>query len=373
MAAIALATAHPLESHRAMVIHGSLPAPDQHEALLGRKLSPTPPHVANRALYIPSHNDKVTHLPVYEFTEDFRETIKDEPIGSSRFKTRFGLMTKPCGDGRGTSSVSYLLDFDPLEARQSLSGPEMGHRRKSSLGGIVTKATIQRRMLFGTDVEVGLTLPPHPAPGTRVEAGAAACTISPSSTTLAIPLLTSFPVPPTISKFGSSRNAWLTLTVQSLLDDPRTLQWQMHPAEHGMLRYTLVEIPAAGAHTTTTLGGEDKDLSDEVPFSAANPDHEHLIRAIYHNVGLGFSLSQPFSEGVLLLQSGLDPELEALILASLVGVLWRARNEESRPRKVSKSEASAKPARKQSVDEGESVASPGGKKGRLFSKILGKK
>lgn len=363
--------AQTLAGHRSMVIHGSLPAQDLYEAQSSRKFPPTPAQLTNRILYVPSHNDKVTHLPVYEFTDEFKDAVKDESIGSSRFKTCFGLMKKPCGDGTGTSSVSYLLDFEPLEARTttSLPSPEVRHRRKSSLAGLaVTKATVQRRMLYGAGVEVGLTIPPHPLPGTRLEDGAVACTMSPASTTMNIPVVTSFPVTPTISKFGSSLNPWFTFTVPSLLDEERTLQWQMHSAELGMLRYTLVEIPTGAS--TNIVSTEDAEGENKIPFSAADPENAHLIRAIYHNVGLGFSLSQPYSEGTLLVDNNLDPELEALILASLVGVLWKARSEESKPRKVSRSDGSGKPVRKGSVDEGEPT-SPGKKK--FFRKILGKK
>lgn len=367
--------AHPLAGHRSMVIHGSLPAPDLHEAQLGRRLAPTPPHLTHRILYVPSHNDTATHLPVYEFTHDFHDAVKDEPLGSSRFKTRLGLMAKPCGDGRGSSRVAYLLDFEPSEARRrSSSGPEgagRGGRRKSSSivgGGVVTRAVVQRRMMFGAGAEVGLTIPPHPpVPEARLEEGAVACVVSPASTTVDIPVVASFPVTPTVSKYGCSRNAWFTFTVSSLLDEERTLQWQMHPVEQGMLRYTLVEIPS-GTPTTTNAG--ERAEGQAIPFSAVDPENEHRIRAIYHNVGLGFSLSQPFSEGALLVQDDLDPELEALILASLLGILWKVRSEEGRPRKVSKSDGGGKPARKGSVDEGEPT-SPGKK--RLFSKILGKK
>ncbi|KAJ4388610.1 hypothetical protein N0V93_006069 [Gnomoniopsis smithogilvyi] len=359
--------AHALAAHRSMVIHGSLPTLDQYDTQLGRKIPPTPPHLTSRSLYVPSHNDKITHLPVYEFTDEFKAAIKDEPIGSSRFKTCFGLMKKPCGDGTGSSSVMYLLDFEPLEVRRSLSGPEVRNRRKSSVGSLVTKATVQRRMLYGAGVEVGLTIPPLPLPGTTLEDGTVACIISPASMTMTIPVVTSFPVTPTISKFGSSRNPWFTFTVPSLLDEERTLQWQIHPTELGMLRYTLIEIPQVTPVNVKASGNAEEP---EVSFSAADPENEHLIRAIYHNVGLGFSLSQPFSEGALLIQNDFDPELEALILASLLGVLWRARNEESKVRKGSKSDSSGKPARKGSVDEGEATG-PGKKK--LFRKILGKK
>ncbi|KAF3771346.1 hypothetical protein M406DRAFT_232462, partial [Cryphonectria parasitica EP155] len=249
-------------------------------ALLGRKLRPTPSHLTSRVLYLPSHNDKVAHLPVYDFTAEFGDVVRDEPVGGSRFKTRLGLMAKPVGDGRGPSEVSLT----------------------TMTTGLATNATVQKRSLYGGGAEVGLAIPPLAPLGPDTEDGAVACTLAPRSTTINIPLVTLFPVEPTTSRFGSSRNPWFTFTVPSLLDDERTLQWQIHPVEQGSLRYTLVEIP-----------------------HSSEEENEGRIRAIYHNVGLGFSLAQPFSEGALLLQDGLDAELEALIVASLLGLLWRVR------------------------------------------------
>ncbi|KUI52788.1 hypothetical protein VP1G_00289 [Cytospora mali] len=394
---------YPLYPHPA--IHGFnvppgvyISPPDQYEALLGRKLSPTPSRLTSRTLYLPPHNDKATHLPIYDFTKEFKDTIRGEPIGSSRFKTNFGLMKKPVGDGRGASQVSYLVDFEALEARSlPLTPPSSPARRKSSsaassLGRLVpTHATVRRRMLYG-DAEVGLTIPPRLAPDFAMEDGDVACIITPRSTGEGIELVTSYPLRPTVSKFGSSRNPWFTFTVPSLLDDDRTLQWQIHPVEHGLLRYTLVELPRRaavdddrwwedskevdgwGGETKRTRKSRDSD-EEKPPYCASERKNEHLIRAIYHNVGLGFCLSQPFSEGALLLQNDLDPEFEAIIVASLLGLLWRARGEESKPRKNSRSEGST-PARKKSVSAGSnekegwsSTESSPNKKG-LFGKIL---
>lgn len=343
---------------------GGLTAPDQYEAILGRKLSPTPPHLTDRILYVPSHNDQVTHLPLYDFTTDFKAAVKDDPIGSSRFKTSFGLMHKPIGDGRGTSTVCYLLDFEPLESRKTVpAAPALGRRRKSSLGLVITQATVQRRML-GASAEVGLTIPPHPLPGSQMEDGTVAYSMTPSSTTVEIQVKTSFPISATISKFGSSRHPWFTFTVPSLLEGERTFQWQIHPVEHGLLRYTLVELP----HGASSSLPHEKDI----PFSAAREGNENLIRGIYHNVGLGFCLSQPYSEGALLLQNDLEPELEALMVASLLGLLWRVRSEEMRPRKSSKSEANTLSDGKKSVSEKDAPAQTGSKK-KFLNKILRKK
>lgn len=88
-------------------------------------------------------------------------------------------------------------------------------------------------------------------------------------------------------------------------------QWQIHPLEHGPLRYTLIELPSP---------------SDDV--SAIEPQNQHRIKAVYHNVGVGTSLVQPFSEGVLLLpknKNDMDADFEIAVVTSLVALLWRAR------------------------------------------------
>lgn len=94
-------------------------------------------------------------------------------------------------------------------------------------------------------------------------------------------------------------------------ESPMLYQWQIHPVEHGPLRYTLIELPSPDANS-----------------SAVEPQNQRLIKAIYHNVGVGTSLVQPFSEGVLLLPKNnkdMNAELETAVVASLMGLLWKAR------------------------------------------------
>lgn len=315
-----MATASAIAIHSALVFQEQLNNPE----LNGRKLSVAPAHLS-RILYIPSHNDKATtHLPIYEFAEDYRNAVRDEPIGSSRYKTSFGLMKKPVGDGR-SGDVQYLVDFElPL----GIGGGK---------GGM--KGTVRRRAL-GTGVEVGLSMP----------AGADDdFEMLPSSTTARIPVDISYPVPATITKFGTTRNPWFTFTIPNLLDADRTLQWQVHPAEHGLLRYTLVELspPSTPGQTRSAVGNDS------------------IVRAIYHNVGLGFSLQQRYSEGALLIPEDLDFELEALIVASLLGMLWQVRrmgqNLLARARRSSRSDA--KPVNAETDDFGPP-------KHKLFRKIL---
>lgn len=101
---------------------------------------------------------------------------------------------------------------------------------------------------------------------------------------------------------------WFTITST---ESSASYQWQIHPVEHGPLRYTLIELPSSG-HGASTV----------------EPENQHRIKAIYHNVGVGTSLVQPFSEGVLLLpanEKDMDADLEAAAVTSLMGLLWKCR------------------------------------------------
>lgn len=68
---------------------------------------------ACRALYMPKQNCSVKGvLPVYDFTESYRDKLRDENIGSDKWKYTLGLMRKPRGDGKDNAEVTYLVDFE---------------------------------------------------------------------------------------------------------------------------------------------------------------------------------------------------------------------------------------------------------------------
>ncbi|KAG6361726.1 hypothetical protein INS49_009954 [Diaporthe citri] len=164
-----------------------------------------------RALYIPKHNGNMKGvLPVYDFTQGYSDKLRDENIGSDKWRYTLGLMRKPQGDGKDGAEVAYLVD---------------------------------------------------------------------------------------VEEFNNAA-------------EKQVINWQIHPVEHGPLRYTLVELPSP-----------DQDAS------AVEPENQHRIKAIYHNVGVGTSLVQPFSEGVLLLPASrvMDADPETVVLTSLIGLLWKAR------------------------------------------------
>lgn len=124
--------------------------------------------------------------------------------------------------------------------------------------------------------------------------------------------MASFPVEDTTSSVGTARHPFYALPSR---DGSEKLQWQIHPLETGPLRYTLVADPSEG----------DEDLTPA----------EDSIRAVYHQIGSGPSLSTASSEGVLLLpevKSGDTSLTEEMVVASLLGLLWRVRGMEVKPR-----------------------------------------
>jgi hypothetical protein len=123
-----------------------------------------------------------------------------------------------------------------------------------------------------------------------------------------VPVRMSFPIPDSLTKAGISRNPYFSF---SLPGSTAIFQWQIHPVEHGPLRYTLIAV--------------DPDFTTR--DGAAQTGEK--VQAIYHHVGLGTSLStMQHSEGVLLLppcRDGQDSAQEGVIVASLLGLLWRLR------------------------------------------------
>ena len=97
------------------------------ETRMGRKLSSAPAQL-KQILYIPDHNNNVTHLPLYNVAASYNKTVGEWPVGSSRFKTSLSLMQKPVGDGRD-AEVTYLVDFfQGLPVTATVSKRTLGHQ-----------------------------------------------------------------------------------------------------------------------------------------------------------------------------------------------------------------------------------------------------
>lgn len=120
-----------------------------------------------------------------------------------------------------------------------------------------------------------------------------------------IDVSTTYPLPSLKTNVGALHFPYFRF---SLPRDAAIYEWQIHPLDHGTLRYTLIDLSA-----------------DPTEVQDAN------IRAIYHHIGYHGSLFLPQSEGVLLLpelNEETDRLLESVIVSSLVGLLWRIRGME---------------------------------------------
>jgi hypothetical protein len=282
------------------------------ENVMGRRPSVTPAHLS-LILYIPRHTNATTHLPIYEVSEQYSKAdVGSALIGSSMFTIRLGLMNTPREDGTD-ADVQYLVDFNTT---------------LDEGGGEIVSAKVQQRVLGNAGSEVALLLQASPEAEFTIKI--------PSSNPFRnkVPVQMSSPIPDSITKVGISRNPYFSF---SLPGSTATLQWQIHPIEHGPLRYTLVATD-----------------SRSVAEAGAAPAGQK-VQAIYHHMGLGTSLStMQHSEGILLLppcHDGQDSAQEGVVVASLLGSLWRMRG-------------MAPPGRK---------ASEGGAKKSLFGKMLRKR
>ncbi|KAB5551266.1 hypothetical protein GE09DRAFT_167628 [Coniochaeta sp. 2T2.1] len=269
------------------IIQQSRNAAAEVESVMGRRPSATPSHLS-RILYVPRHTSLTTHLPLYDVSEQYaRADVGSALIGSSLFTIRLGLMKPPREDGTD-GDVQYLVDFQE--------------------GGDGMVGKVQQRVLGNAGSEVDLLLGGGGAGaggggggGSEEEGTAFTVKIVASNNPFRnrIPVRMSFPIPDSITKSGISQNPYFAFVLPG--GGGRTYQWEIHPVEHGPLRYTLVSV-----------GGADGRQKTE--------------EAMYHHVGLGASLStMQYSEGILLLPPCRDSALEGVVVASLLGLLWRVR------------------------------------------------
>ncbi|RHZ63619.1 uncharacterized protein CDV56_108682 [Aspergillus thermomutatus] len=253
-------------------------------ATLGRQLSTTPEHLS-RVLYIPRHDGTTSHLPLYDISSRYFEAIGDAPIGSSKYTVSLGMMKRPKGDGTDHIPVAYIVNFTAGD-------------KDKVVGTVEYRVQPDSTVADNAEVEMTIGKTEEEACSIKVN-GNSAQPIDPVTVGI------SYPIPPSETKVGKVKHPYFhfRLPFESKMTQ---FDWQVHPVEHGPLRYTLVRLP--------------EETADE---SSTEPKAE--IHAIYHHIGLGVSMSVSHSEGVLLLPPCADPKSEAMIVASVLGMLWRLR------------------------------------------------
>ena len=261
------------------------------DQLLGRQLRPTPRHLS-RAVYIPDHGNNTTHLPLYNVTEGYEAAIGDTPIGGCEFKTRLCLMRKPT---RNTVDVDvgFLVNVHVQGSFVTVQERCLG------VGQEAYMYVIQVMLLHKGErhilKDISRSIPQDPEDDSS---------ISTPDQQHPFSLTTTYPLPAKAVKNTIVEYPYFPLHSQTETE-LRSFEWQIHPVEHGGLCYTLVDMRLL-AKTGTA--------------------EDAAVRAIYHHAGMEQDLPQRYSEGILLLPGGRDTVDDAVVVASLFGLLRRVRS-----------------------------------------------
>ncbi|KAG6215277.1 hypothetical protein E4U34_005695 [Claviceps purpurea] len=268
---------------------------------LGRNPSALPTHLS-RVLYIPEHS--TLNLSLYDAREPFQQAVYVSPFGSEHlvgrpligsrfFKTRVNTMDREKVMQSGAPLYVVELDGDRIDDEVDISVTMRANASVSDAVDSTAKINIQVPM--STD-DFSLTFETSKQTENQTQHIAVSAT---------------YPLQSVHSKAGIIRFPFFAFS----LDDEKSTgyEWQIHPLDHGMLRYTLFQLPS---HSPTSGGN--------VAPPRECPDAETI--AIYHHLGHENSLFRPTSEGVLLLPG---PEMPALLemvtVASLLVLLWKIR------------------------------------------------
>ncbi|KAG5961588.1 hypothetical protein E4U58_004189 [Claviceps cyperi] len=287
---------------------------------LGRNPSALPVHLS-RVLYVPEHS--TFNLSLYDAREPFQQAVSVSPfggehligrplIGSRLFKTRVNTMDREKVMQSGAPRYVIELDGDRVEDGVDISATMREHASVSD--SVDRTAKINIHLPMSTD---GFSLTIKDSKETEGQ-------------TQHIAISATYPLQSVRSKAGIIRFPFFAF---SLDEKCIHYEWQIHPLDHGMLRYTLFQLPS---HPPVSGGN--------VAPPREYPDAETI--AIYHHLGQENSLFRRTSEGVLLLPG---PEMPALLemvtVASLLVLLWKIRDtaregleRELRPKKRSLTE-----------------------------------
>ncbi|KAB8201202.1 hypothetical protein BDV34DRAFT_237794 [Aspergillus parasiticus] len=253
------------------------------------QFSALPPLHLSRALYIPHHDSSTCHLSVYDTSSQYSASAGGLPIGSSQYVVALGLMQKPQAEGTFLDSLAYTVNFG---GSQGDAGVVISVQYYS-FSSISLSRSVEVEVVIGTATtdENATVLIPRTGAHSIPEG---------------FPMATSYPIPSSETRDGIFKQPYFTFQVPSEDGEKKTtFEWQIHPLHTGRMRYTLVRVPS-----------RHQGIADPDPLD---------IVAIYHHIGVGASLSLPYSEGILLVPHGMNHKTETMVVASALGMLWRLR------------------------------------------------
>ncbi|KAF4201068.1 hypothetical protein CNMCM8927_002051 [Aspergillus lentulus] len=247
----------------------------------------TPPKQLSRALYIPRHDGEVSQITLYDISAQYTSATDGILIGSSEYVVALGLMQKPRNEGSNGASVVYDVTF---------------RKQGEEVAGSVRYQGVAGEQPPEQSVEVELAIASADDTAGFLTSKDSASMGSAGAETTRVSM--SYPTVPSELR-NAPHQAPLPYFQVKVAAETSTWEWQTHAHHHGRLRYTLVRLPVQD-QSADACGDE--------------------VLAIYNHVGVGASVSLPYSEGVLLLPPRTDPRMEAMVVASLLTMLWRLRD-----------------------------------------------
>jgi len=285
------------------------------DAMLGRQPAPAPAHLT-RVLYIPCHDNNTNHLPVYEAGDSYRKAVGNSQLGSTLYAFNLSAARRPRPDGTN-HRVAYHGDMSSVAAPdddESMTNISV-HKRELGNQGVETRLLVLSCFVMSVNEEASdekasttQSLTTMSRNRTILKSSDRALpTISVESPRGPVQMDTFFPIPPSKRAGEAIHHPYFRLDIPQAsnhVDCKRWFEWQVRPVEDGPLRYTLV----------------DKDNAEDTGAATR-------IRAIYHDAGCSKTLSRGMSEGVILLpeEDEVADDMEAIVVASLLGVLWQVR------------------------------------------------
>lgn len=257
------------------------------------------PTYLTRALYLPMHTHNTSHLPIYDISERYFETLGPFLLGERKYKIEFCLLLKPCGD-HPEDDVRYLVDMDSSGLPAII--------RERCIGRDVLEVAMQVQTI---ECETRIADCPRSSSQGAKEFSLAIQSPTPRPC-IGARLAYAAPVEPTTDGLTRCPSLELKLSApgSNNATPPRFFEWQLHMNNPGSLRYDLI------------------DQSRKSP----NGENGSTV-AIYHHCGFEKGLHVTFSEGVVLLPGAEDPVLDITITSSLLYLLHSVRKQDARVKK----------------------------------------
>ncbi|KAG7404666.1 hypothetical protein Forpe1208_v015345 [Fusarium oxysporum f. sp. rapae] len=231
-------------------------------------ISHVPAHLT-KALYIPKHDDTISHFAIYDISKEYFEKVGVNPMGSESYKVELCLLRKPSGYHVG-DNARFLVDVD---ASVSIHERVMGRDP--------------------LDAEVSSAIEGERSVSLQIHTGDSSFELTGQEYYL---------LPEKETKKRIIRYPYMSITGDHGASKALRCDWQVHPAEKGPLRYDLVDMEQQG-------------------------DDDGAILATYHHHGFESELPTSYSHGILLLPNDSTPLFEITVVSSLMALLATIRKQ----------------------------------------------